>query len=467
MTGIDRLTDGGDIVRHAFRQAQITGHEPFVQTASITRSAAPADLLPNDFVTERSATTDSSTVTFARSPRGSLLVSVLSRTTVVAASAADEALASSILSDVRARAPETTDHRTVPIRTWHLGQDGPRSSDRQISAPSLDEIAQNYPPQVRNDLDRLFAIERPTDGGKLILWHGDPGTGKTTAVRALLQHWRTWCAAQYVTDPERLFANPGYIGEVLTRSPMSRHASSPAHASDPGTLWRLIIAEDSDEYIRASARRDAGAGLGRLLNLADGILGQGFNTLILLTTNEELNLLHPALIRPGRCLAKVEFTRFAPAEARRWLPPGADPPHDPATLAELFERRATSTASGEPNMRRCRSVPTCDRPQERSLAELLRTSPRAEGQQVPWRPERWLSLPDGATPSRRQLANSPAVARLAERADTRGLLRKDVAAAAEDPLDLLITSMIWGFGPLGYGPLARRGCWPPMESTAS
>lgn len=53
-------------------------------------------------------------------------------------------------------------------------------------------------------------------------------------------------------------------------------------------MWRLIVAEDSDDYLRASARRDAGAGLSRLLNLTDGILGQGFNVLVLITTNEEL-----------------------------------------------------------------------------------------------------------------------------------------------------------------------------------
>jgi ATP-dependent 26S proteasome regulatory subunit len=69
----------------------------------------------------------------------------------------------------------------------------------------------------------------------------------------------------------------------------------------------LIVAEDSDEFLRLSARREAGAALGRLLNLTDGILGQGSNTLILLTTNELLENLHPALIRPGRCLAQIEF----------------------------------------------------------------------------------------------------------------------------------------------------------------
>lgn len=347
-TGIDRHTDGGDIVRLAFREAQIDGREPFIQAASFDQSVAVTDLLPADALVERCATTDSSVTAFARSTRGSLLISVFPRSTTVVASASQEGLAGEIIADVSALVPQPADDRSVAIRTWHMSGDGPRSNDRRISAPALDEIADNYPARVRTDLEQLFSVDRPSGTGKLILWHGDPGTGKTTAVRALLRHWRQWCAGQYIADPEQLFANPGYIADVLTRSPVPRHGPTLADPGDPEALWRLIIAEDSDEYLRSSARRDAGSGLGRLLNLADGILGQGFNTLILLTTNEELSRLHPALIRPGRCLAKVEFTRFEPAEARRWLPADADQPERPATLAELFERRGDFARIGRP-----------------------------------------------------------------------------------------------------------------------
>ena len=45
------------------------------------------------------------------------------------------------------------------------------------------------------------------------------------------------------------------------------------------------------------------------------MLGQGLNTLVLLTTNEEIARLHPAVVRPGRCLCLIEFERFNAAEA--------------------------------------------------------------------------------------------------------------------------------------------------------
>lgn len=88
-----------------------------------------------------------------------------------------------------------------------------------------------------------------------------------------------------------------------------------------------------------SARREAGAALGRLLNFTDGIIGQGSKTIVLLTTNEQLAELHPAVTRPGRCLAQVEFTRFTPSEGAAWLGSGYAYPTEAKTLAELFQMK--------------------------------------------------------------------------------------------------------------------------------
>ena len=83
----------------------------------------------------------------------------------------------------------------------------------------------------------------------------------------------------------------------------------------------------------------AGASLGRLLNLCDGIQGHGLQVLVLLTTNEDVGSLHPAITRPGRCLSRVEFSRLSRAEAQAWLGPGLPAPAEPATLAELYALR--------------------------------------------------------------------------------------------------------------------------------
>ena len=66
---------------------------------------------------------------------------------------------------------------------------------------------------------------------------------------------------------------------------------------------------------------------------------------MLITTNEDLGRLHPAVVRAGRCLARVEFTPFSTPEARAWL--GRDTVTGPITLADLYESRGDTTRLGD------------------------------------------------------------------------------------------------------------------------
>ena len=57
-----------------------------------------------------------------------------------------------------------------------------------------------------------------------------------------------------------------------------------------------------------------------------------------ITTNEDIRSLHPAVIRPGRCLAQIEVGPLPQAEAAAWLG-GAEDVASPLTLADLYARR--------------------------------------------------------------------------------------------------------------------------------
>ena len=83
-----------------------------------------------------------------------------------------------------------------------------------------------------------------------------------------------------------------------------------------------------------------GQGLSRFLNLVDGLIGQGLRVLVLVTTNEEIRRLHPAVARPGRCAANIEFSPLSGEEAAEWLARhGVDDRSDgPRTLASLYAR---------------------------------------------------------------------------------------------------------------------------------
>lgn len=216
----------------------------------------------------------------------------------------------------------------------------------RVAGENWAQIAPNYLPPTRASLETLLQrSEFPAASGRLLVWHGPPGTGKTTAIRALAKAWRDWCAPIYITDPEELFRNGDYLTDVLAgarrRSPMSGGPyRTPGEAS-------LLIAEDCDDYLHADARLRAGAGLGRLLNLTDGILGISAKVLVLVTTNEPLQRLHPALARPGRVLSDVEFTKFPAQAAKEWGVPEATGAMSLAEMYAALDPAAPTRSSGE------------------------------------------------------------------------------------------------------------------------
>jgi hypothetical protein len=217
--------------------------------------------------------------------------------------------------DVLAPAAKTAGLADVTF--WYYTAQGPRSYDRQLQVPKWENIAENYPPATREKLIGLQTAELSDAVGKLVLWQGEPGTGKTFALRALAEEWASWCRLHYVLDPERFLTEGDYLLSVILGGDQPSPTPVGSTASQP--TWRLIILEDAGELLAKDAKEKVGQGLSRLLNLCDGLLGQGLRVLVLITTNEEVRSLHSAVSRPGRCLAQISFARFDPPAANEWL----------------------------------------------------------------------------------------------------------------------------------------------------
>jgi hypothetical protein len=230
----------------------------------------------------------------------------------------------------------------VRMGFWHLAGPNAQRQVRAIEAPKWADVRRNYANAVTAQLERVMATTPQDVNGRLILLHGPPGTGKTTALRALGLAWQRWCKIDCVLDPELLLGNPGYLLQVMMGSENGRGPNADRRK------WRLLILEDCDELVRGGAKQSAGQALSRLLNLTDGLLGQGQNVLVAITTNEELGRLHPAVVRPGRCLAQIEVGPIPRDEAAKWLGSEDGLVGSSATLAELYalKARAESEANG-------------------------------------------------------------------------------------------------------------------------
>lgn len=209
---------------------------------------------------------------------------------------------------------------------------------RDLEVPYWKDISNNYTEKARNQLAYMMSDNfTPGFGGKLILWSGPAGTGKTTALRALGREWKKWCEFSYILDAESFFGpDASYMMKVLTQETEEIHKNG----KFIDNKWNLVILEDAGEFLGPDAeRRTTGKALARLLNTVDGLIGQGLKIMVLVTTNEEIGALHPAVTRPGRTAVEIEFNKLSADETVAWCEYNkVDVPDNPISksLAELY-----------------------------------------------------------------------------------------------------------------------------------
>ena len=236
---------------------------------------------------------------------------------------------------------EPADPSKVGVHVWHARHGTHQTKEETITVPSWEKIAEHYTGPTRAQLDELMALS-PSDGvvgpGRIVLLTGPPGVGKTSAIKTLARAWGEWNVFEAVQFPERMFGDPDFLAEVTERP--SPRALNP---KDDRTFRTLVI-EDVDHFVGMDSRSGGEPAIGRLLNIADGWTGND-GLLIVLSANLPSSRMQPAITRPGRCLADIEFGLLKPKEAKRILGEGAPMPRVDLSLADVFRLRVGSAVS--------------------------------------------------------------------------------------------------------------------------
>lgn len=159
-----------------------------------------------------------------------------------------------------------------------------------------DRAYPEIPGGVRSFIDRYLRAPET-----VLVLQGPPGTGKTRLIRAILGE-----ISRRKTDGEDACAL--YTGD------MRALASDEIYVRFITGRQDAFVVEDADHLLKP--RADGNEHLHRFLTIADGVVRSQGRKIIFSTNLPNVGDLDEALVRPGRCFARVSVRNLSAAEAR-------------------------------------------------------------------------------------------------------------------------------------------------------
>ena len=159
----------------------------------------------------------------------------------------------------------------------------------------------------------------------LIIWHGEKGSGKTSAIRHLISN----------TDKKY----------ILVTNAIAAHMAEPEFiAFMMENKDSIFILEDCEQILMAREENRFGGAIANILNMSDGLMSDIFNIKFICTFNTDIENIDEALLRPGRCFVNYEFKSLEENKAAKLLEQLGHSVSKPRkmTLAEIYNYQEES-----------------------------------------------------------------------------------------------------------------------------
>lgn len=153
----------------------------------------------------------------------------------------------------------------------------------------------------------------------LYLFHGEPGTGKTTYIKylaSLINRDMIYVPVAFIDS----LVDPSFLPALLKK----RHS--------------ILVIEDAEKALLAREPGDSSSLVSAILNITDGIMGNVFSISVIATYNSPRAGIDKALLRKGRLKGEHKFDKLPIEQAQKILDENKikHTAHEPMSLAEIF-----------------------------------------------------------------------------------------------------------------------------------
>ncbi|MEO8008509.1 MAG: AAA family ATPase, partial [Betaproteobacteria bacterium] len=181
---------------------------------------------------------------------------------------------------------------------WHFVSSGGGLESASIEELADDVLCDGAYPEIKGGVHSFIARYLDAPETVLVL-QGPPGTGKTRLIRAILGE---------------MSRRKGEEARAIYTGDMKALASDELLVKFITGEDEAFIVEDADHLLKP--RADGNEHLHRFLTIADGVVRAQGRKIVFSTNLPNVGDLDDALVRPGRCFARLHIRNLTSAEAQ-------------------------------------------------------------------------------------------------------------------------------------------------------